>query len=55
MISAPPLSEENTDAQAAVEDLKPRMIKYGPQCVLYHLSFCSVFDNWEGSKGKFTA
>ena len=53
MISAPPLAED-TDAQAAVEDLKPKMNKFGSQCVLYLLSFYSVFDNWESSKQKYT-
>jgi len=53
MISAPPLAED-TDAQAAVEDLKPKMNKFGSQCVLYLLSFYSVFDNLESSKQKYT-
>ena len=53
MISAPVLSSPNSDNQAAVEDLKPKMNKFGPQCLLYHLSFCSVFDNWEGTKNVY--
>ena len=53
MISAPRLPDD-IDAQAAVEDLAPQMNKYGPDCVLYNLSFCSVFDNWEASKMKYT-
>ena len=55
MISAPQLSSQNSEAQAAVEDLKPKMNKFGSQCLLYHLSFCSVFDNWENTKLKYTA
>ena len=53
MISAPRLPDD-IDAQAAVEDLAPQMNKYGPDCVLYNLSFCFVFDNWEASKMKYT-
>ena len=53
MISAPLLSEDS-DAQAAVEDLKPRMNKFGSECVLYLMSFCSVFENWESSRKKYT-
>ena len=53
MISAPRLPDD-IDAQAAVEDLAPQMNKYCPDCVLYNLSFCSVFDNWEASKMKYT-
>ena len=46
MVSAPRLTG-NSEAQAAVEDLKPKMNKYGPQCFLYLLSFVSNFDQWE--------
>ena len=54
MISAPRLPE-NSDAQSAVEDLKPKMNKFGPECVLYLLSFVSVFDKWETEKERFKA
>jgi hypothetical protein len=54
MISAPQLPEDSSDAQGAVEDLKPKMNKFGPECVLYLLSFCSVFDTWESTKDKYT-
>ena len=54
MISAPQLPEDSTDAQGAVEDLKPKMNKFGPECVLYLLSFCFVFDKWKTTREKYT-
>ena len=52
MVSAPRLTG-NSEAQAAVEDLKPKMNKYGPQCFLYLLSFVSVFDQWEANRLRY--
>ena len=53
MVSAPRLPADS-DAQTAVEDLKPKMNKYGPDCLLYLLSFISVFADWESAKKRFT-
>ena len=30
-----------------MEDLAPKMYSYGDQCVLYNLSFASLWDNWK--------
>jgi hypothetical protein len=54
MIYAPQQPENSTEAQCTVEDLKPKMNKFGPKCVLFPLSFCSVFDTWEPTKDKYT-
>ena len=53
LIAAPPLPAESSQARAAVEDLRPKMNKFGPDCVLYDLSFCSVVKDWKRSMMKY--
>ena len=36
ILSAPELPDTEPEKQEEVEDMAPRMFRYGPQCVLYN-------------------
>ena len=53
ILSAPELVDTSPEMQQAVEDMAPKMFRYGDKCVLYNLSFAQVWDDWNTTKTTY--
>ena len=52
ILSAPELVDTTPERQQSVEDMAPKMFRYGDRCVLYNLSFAQVWNDWDTKKTK---
>ena len=53
ILSAPELPDTEPEKQEEVEDMAPKMFRYGPQCVMYNLSFSKLWNDWPASKDRY--
>ena len=45
-----PLADTSPERQEMVEDMAVKMFRHGDKCVLYNLSFCNVWKDWDSTK-----
>ena len=54
ILSAPELPDTEPEKQEEVEDMAPKMFRYGPQCVIYNLSFSKLWNNCTERKNTYS-
>ena len=48
-----PLTDTSPERQEEVEDMAVKMFRHGDKCVLYNLSFCNVWKDWDSTKTDY--
>jgi hypothetical protein len=53
ILSAPEFTDKSPEKQEDVEDMAATMFHHGNKCVLYNLTFSSVWNDWATKKNHY--